>query len=520
MRKVLAKAMALLFFGWANCSAQTPMEAPLSETLQCVEFEIEIPEKFSSVNSIKAKIGPNNEALHAIYVDPKTQDSIHVFTQVHGKRMVNAARRGAAKAYLNSTIKRYSIAGFALDESILSEIRETVDDFDFSDGMTKELLFTNTEGTTVWVRMRMMFLDDALCVTTTSTAQARIKELNLIADGISLKSKEQPREEFGSVNTDSVTGNELVAGSEPVDVYLAFVEASKRGDRRAVERLLSPIVSRASREYVSQISPKQAKGIAKYIETVSAVPGHVFGDLALVIKTDLNAERGYLGGLDTDPIFLLKIDDQWKLIMAEPNEIGDLLETKELKDSFKESFHWLKENIEEIRIRILDKNGNTSAKEISAAAGLVRKAIDRFHQGMCSNDESLRIAEFDKIMPTKHHFVRLFGEEDGAQLWTLYEPRRNEMRENTEKLKEQFESAGALVDVAVSDTRSADKSLGGRFASVLESIPEDIPMFEALVRSEKRTSGSSSYLVIDRKVVFMRGLDRMQRYLEKQKQGE
>ena len=114
----------------------------------------------------------------------------------------------------------------------------------------------------------------------------------------------------------------------------------------------------------------------------------------------------------------------------------------------------------------------------------VRLAIESFHRGVCSEDETERIDAFDQIMPEESHFATLFGAEDGGRVWTMFQPRLTEMRDNTVKFKEELESGGELIEVEVIDTRKDTEKNDGRggFADVIKAIPADIPLFQAVTK--------------------------------------
>lgn len=165
----------------------TPQEVPLSQSLQHVDMSTEIPANFSNISSIYALVSPELEAWHAIFTDPDTTESIHIFSEDGFDRRPNNARRGTAKAVLNSTVKKYIDAGFALDPDVKAQITATINDFDYSNGMIQTLPFENEDNVKVYVRIRMLFTHKAVCITTTSTDADRFATMNKIADGISIK---------------------------------------------------------------------------------------------------------------------------------------------------------------------------------------------------------------------------------------------------------------------------------------------------------------------------------------------
>ncbi len=116
-----------------------------------------------------------------------TNESIHIVNEYGFDRRPNNARRGAAKAYLNATIKNYSDSGFSLDRGVLKEITATIEEYDFANGMTQTLPFENKEALKVYVRLRILFTEKAVCTTTSSLDPQRFEDMNRVADGISIK---------------------------------------------------------------------------------------------------------------------------------------------------------------------------------------------------------------------------------------------------------------------------------------------------------------------------------------------
>ena len=166
----------------------TSENVPISEALTYVNLGVDIPENYSQTTGIRIIGAPDGvQGFHAIFNDPNTNESIHIVNEYGFDRRPNNARRGAAKAYLNATIKNYSENGFALDRDVLNEIKTTIDEFDFANGMTQTLPFENKEGLKIYVRLRILFTEKAVCITTSSLDRQRFEDMNRIADGISIK---------------------------------------------------------------------------------------------------------------------------------------------------------------------------------------------------------------------------------------------------------------------------------------------------------------------------------------------
>ncbi len=138
----------------------------------------------------------------------------------------------------------------------------------------------------------------------------------------------------------------------PVDVVLAVNEATINGDKDALLKLLSPIKDPRLKEQIERLNPEIGKRLATIMKNTSAIEGKEFGELAIVVKTDLGKQ--FTDGLDTDPLFLRKIDGRWKMIMAPSAlEVAKELDAESLKSSFKKAISWYKENEPAIRKRLL-----------------------------------------------------------------------------------------------------------------------------------------------------------------------
>jgi len=145
---------------------------------------------------------------------------------------------------------------------------------------------------------------------------------------------------------------------------------------------------------------------------------------------------------------------------------------------------------------------------------IVREGILAFRKAMRSQDEKVRIQAFDATMPDEKLLQKLFGK-DAAVLWPLLEKNLQAMRKNTARLKAELDGSGEIKEVKLTDVRKKDVS--GRFQAVLTAIPKDMPVYIAVLKYEKGSGGSSSYLVVDGKMRWVGGLEGMHAYLLKRK---
>lgn len=92
------------------------------------------------------------------------------------------------------------------------------------------------------------------------------------------------------------------------------------------------------------------------------------------------------------------------------------------------------------------------------------------------------------------------------------------MRASSDKAKEEFARRGKIVSIEVIDVRKDDGS--GRYRRVLEMIPKDIPIYRAVTKYEKNSAGSSTYLVIDGRMRFVRGLEGIAEFIDQQRKAK
>ena len=155
---------------------------------------------------------------------------------------------------------------------------------------------------------------------------------------------------------------------------------------------------------------------------------------------------------------------------------------------------------------------NADVHEKLTHEDMVRESVKNFNEGIRSTDEVTRLSALNKILPTKANLVEIFGETAGVNVWEKIQPALDEMRENSEAFRDEVSRGGNLIEISVIDSRDD----GVEF----EGISDDIPIYQVVKRFESRTSGSSSYLILDGRVVFIRGLEKMARYVKSEQANE
>ncbi len=146
---------------------------------------------------------------------------------------------------------------------------------------------------------------------------------------------------------------------------------------------------------------------------------------------------------------------------------------------------------------------------------VIRKGILDFREKMGADEEKTRIKVFDRVMPDEALLKKLFGK-DARYIWPVLKKGLEHMRQNTARFKEEFDRTGKIRAIELINVREMDVS--GRYRKVLKVIPKEIPVYRAIATYDKGGGGSSSYLVVDGKFRFVRGLEAMYEHILKQKE--
>ena len=104
------------------------------------------------------------------------------------------------------------------------------------------------------------------------------------------------------------------------------------------------------------------------------------------------------------------------------------------------------------------------------------------------------------------------------QIWSVLGPARERYLKNHDKIAAEFKRKGVIKEIEVINVRLNDTS--GLFQRVLPMIPKDVPVYRAIVRGDKGSGGSSSYLRIKGRWFWFGGLEVMPRFIkEKEKEA-
>jgi len=139
---------------------------------------------------------------------------------------------------------------------------------------------------------------------------------------------------------------------------------------------------------------------------------------------------------------------------------------------------------------------------ISSGESLV-SAVKRLHSGLKAESKEERQTALKRILPTQADLETLFPGH-GEKLWGMLGPRLRQMVENIDEVAAEL-TRQEWTQIEPIDVRQKDDS--GRYEQVLGTIPKDIPVFRIVTRSNASAAGSSSYLLINDRWVFIRGLE-------------
>jgi hypothetical protein len=145
------------------------------------------------------------------------------------------------------------------------------------------------------------------------------------------------------------------------------------------------------------------------------------------------------------------------------------------------------------------------------ARELVEAGIREFRTAMRSDDPAIRKAALDKVLPDKKSMRQLLGGM-GTKIWPLMEPALQQLRDNSDRIKEEFDKQGDIESVELIDQRIKSKQQ-------LKLIPKEVPVYRAVVKTASGGGGSGSYVILEGRMVWVKSLEsipEMVKQLEKQ----
>lgn len=145
----------------------------------------------------------------------------------------------------------------------------------------------------------------------------------------------------------------------------------------------------------------------------------------------------------------------------------------------------------------------TSAAIAEDPAKIAEEGIRQFYRDAVSDDEKVRVAALKNYFVDEATLQKLVGKEDGTRVWSFV-GKKLEAPRAVAGMKSEIESKGAIQSVQLHDLRKDPAS-----ADKVKWLAADIPIYRAVIKTEKTTGGSSAYIVIDNKVRYFQGLDRL-----------
>lgn len=144
------------------------------------------------------------------------------------------------------------------------------------------------------------------------------------------------------------------------------------------------------------------------------------------------------------------------------------------------------------------------AAEPKDPAKIIEDGIQQFYRDVVSDDEQVSKKAVQNFLIDEAGLQALHGKEKGSQMWSIM-AKLFENPEVLQKMKQEITQKGAIKKIELIDVRKDDAS--GRYKQILAVIPADIPVYRAIITTDKGAAGSSSYVIINNQVRFVRGLD-------------
>lgn len=183
-----------VLFGWLLIIwppvTQEAVSIGVEQALENLTLKIPVPKRFRSAEAVRALNAEKKEiAMQATFFDQDSEEWLQLHTETGFDRTINAARRGAAKAYCNSTIEQYSKRGYELVEVSPKELIKEFDSFDFSKEMNVMFTLKGETGELRFVKLRIFFSNLGFFVGVHSNNLERLNSLDEFVKGVVPKAK-------------------------------------------------------------------------------------------------------------------------------------------------------------------------------------------------------------------------------------------------------------------------------------------------------------------------------------------
>jgi hypothetical protein len=131
------------------------------------------------------------------------------------------------------------------------------------------------------------------------------------------------------------------------------------------------------------------------------------------------------------------------------------------------------------------------------------KVLTDFDAAMVKGPTEARRKALAGILPEQRDLEALFGDK-AALFWDSFATYRQRMIEHADEVAAELGRL-EMTRIEAIDIRQDSHTKG--FAAVLEIIPEDVPVFRAVRRGDRRSAGSSSYLFVNGRWIHVQGLE-------------
>ena len=137
-----------------------------------------------------------------------------------------------------------------------------------------------------------------------------------------------------------------------------------------------------------------------------------------------------------------------------------------------------------------------------------------FYKNMQSTVEEEQLKTVRSVFATRKDLEILFPK-DVETLWPLLDEVQQELEKHLAEVTKELQKGGAVTGVKAINIRKDPEA--ETYKEVLAMIPKDIPAFDYVVTKEKGSSGGGTYLYVQNRWIFLRGLSGIPKFLKRQK---
>jgi hypothetical protein len=155
-----------------------------------------------------------------------------------------------------------------------------------------------------------------------------------------------------------------------------------------------------------------------------------------------------------------------------------------------------------------------SMQEPTVPKSSLEECIRALHKGMESETEEDQLKALRAVLPTRKDIEILFPK-DVEKLWPPLDQGLRDMEKNVSKVAKELRKGGRVTEVKTINIRTGREAES--YKDVLEMIPKEIPAFDYSIKKEDGASGGGTYLYVQERWIFLRGLEGIPKFLKKQK---